>query len=173
MRSIIEPLMVVPSHEEDSSYYTDWGDPREFSLGDMGVGECAGEIVSREEFELQAAEREVFEAQLALEKNNFIDANNKSYQAMLKAARALIRIENYDVEDSPEIIVQEFKTRFFDNKRFYDKYAKGKFGRYLLQRFDEDEAEVIEDVSRRYVEESQLFIEAAHSCYARMARGEV
>ena len=173
MRSIIEQLMVVPSHEEDASYYSDWGDPREFSLGDMGVGECAGEIVSREEFELQAAEREVFEAQLALEENNFIDANNKSYQAMLKAARALIRIENYDVEDSPEIIVQEFKTRFFDNKRFYDKYAKGKFGRYLLQRFDEDEAEVIEDVSRRYVEESQLFIEAAHSCYARMARGEV
>jgi len=173
MRSIIEQLMVVPSHEEDASYYTDWGDPREFSLGDMGVGECAGEIVTREEFELQAAEREVFEAQLALEENNFIDANNKSYQAMLKAARALIRIENYDVEDSPEIIVQEFKTRFFDNKRFYDKYAKGKFGRYLLQRFDEDESEVIEDVSRRYVEESQLFIEAAHSCYARMATGEV
>jgi sulfite reductase (ferredoxin) len=173
MRLIIEQLMVVPSHEEDASYYTDWGDPREFSLGDMGVGECAGEIVTREEFELQAAEREVFEAQLALEENNFIDANNKSYHAMLKAARALIRIENYDVEDSPEIIVQEFKTRFFDNKRFYDKYAKGKFGRYLLQRFDEDESEVIEDVSRRYVEESQLFIEAAHSCYARMATGEV
>ena len=173
MRSIIEQLMVVPSHEEDASYYSDWGDPREFSLGDMGVGECAGEIVTREEFELQAAEREVFEAQLALEENNFIDANNKSYQAMLKAARALIRIENYDVEDSPEIIVQEFKTRFFDNKRFYDKYAKGKFGRYLLQRFDEDESEVMEDVSRRYVEESQLFIEAAHSCYARMATGEV
>jgi len=173
MRLIIEQLMVVPSHEEDASYYSDWGDPREFSLGDMGVGECAGEIVSREEFELQAAEREVFEAQLALEENNFIDANIKSYQAMLKAARALIRIENYDVEDSPEVIVQEFKIRFFDNKRFFDKYAKGKFGRYLLQRFDEDKAEAIEDVSRRYVEESQLFIEAAHSCYARMARGEV
>ncbi|MBC8310754.1 MAG: nitrite/sulfite reductase [Candidatus Marinimicrobia bacterium] len=173
MRSIIEQLMTVPSYEEDSSYYSDWGDPREFSLGDLGVGECAGEIVTREEFELQTAEREVFEAQLALEENNFIDANNKSYQAMLKAARALIRIENYDVADSPEVIVQEFKVRFFDNKRFFDKYAKGKFGRYLLQRFDEGDSEVMEDVARRYVEESQLFIEAAHSCYARISRGEV
>ena len=74
---------------------------------------------------------------------------------------------------SPEIIVQEFKTRFFDNERFFDKYAKGKFGRYLLQRFDESDFEAIEDVARRYVEESQLFIEAAHSCYARISRGEV
>jgi sulfite reductase (ferredoxin) len=139
----------------------------------MGVGECAGEIVTREEFELQTAEREVFEAQLSLDENNFSDANSKSYQAMLKAARALIRIENYDVADSPEIIVQEFKTRFFDNKRFFDKYAKGKFGRYLLQRFDESDSEAIEDVARRYVEESQLFIEAAHSCYARILKGEV
>ena len=173
MRSIIEGLMIVPSYEEDSSYYSDWGDPREFSLGDMGVGECAGEIVTREEFELQTAEREVFEAQLALEENNFRDANDKSYHAMLNAARALIRIENYDVPNSPEIIVQEFKVRFFDTKRFFDKYAKGKFGRYLLQRFDEDEPKDIEDVARRYVEESQLFIEAAHSCYARISRGEV
>ncbi|MBT6870904.1 MAG: nitrite/sulfite reductase [Candidatus Marinimicrobia bacterium] len=173
MRSIIEGLMIVPSYEEDSSYYSDWGDPREFSLGDMGVGECAGEIVTREEFELQTAEREVFEAQLALEEKNFRDANDKSYHAMLNAARALIRIENYDVPNSPEIIVQEFKVRFFDTKRFFDKYAKGKFGRYLLQRFDEDEPKDIEDVARRYVEESQLFIEAAHSCYARISRGEV
>lgn len=173
MRSIIEGLMIVPSYEEDSSYYSDWGDPREFSLGDMGVGECAGEIVTREEFELQTAEREVFEAQLALEENNFRDANDKSYHAMLNAARALIRIENYDVPNSPQIIVQEFKVRFFDTKRFFDKYAKGKFGRYLLQRFDEDEPKDIEDVARRYVEESQLFIEAAHSCYARISRGEV
>ena len=142
-------------------------------MGDIGVGECAGEIVTREEFELQTAEREVFEAQLALEENNFRDANDKSYHAMLKAARALIRIENYDVENSPEIIVQEFKVRFFDTKRFFDKYAKGKFGRYLLQRFDEGEHKDVEDVARRYVEESQLFIEAAHSCYARISRGEV
>ena len=173
IKSLIEEFMFIPDYKDDMSYYSDWGDPREFSLKDMGIGECAGEIVKREEFELQTAEREVFEAQLSLDENNYKDANNKSYQAMLKAARALIRIDNYDVADSPEIIVQEFKTRFFDNKRFFDKYAKGKFGRYLLQRFDETDSEVIEDVARRYVEESQLFIEAAHSCYARISRGEV
>ena len=34
-------------------------------------------------------------------------------------------------------VVSEFKTRFFDNERFFDKYAKGKFGSYLLRRHEE------------------------------------
>ena len=33
----------------------------------MGVGECAGEVVPYVEFELAAAERELFEAQLLLD----------------------------------------------------------------------------------------------------------
>ena len=33
--------------------------------------------------------------------------------------------------------------------------------------------EIVEDVVRSEVEEAQLFIEAAHSCYARISRGEV
>ena len=79
MKSLIEPLMNVPSYEDDATYYSDWGDPREFSLGDMGVGECAGEIVTREEFELQIAERIVFEAQVALDEGNYSTAKEKSF----------------------------------------------------------------------------------------------
>ncbi len=37
----------------------------------MGIGECAGEVVSAAEFDLAAAEREVFEAQVAWEAGNF------------------------------------------------------------------------------------------------------
>ena len=33
----------------------------------MGIGECAGEVVSPIDFDLAAAEREVFEAQVAFE----------------------------------------------------------------------------------------------------------
>ena len=172
MKSLIEEYMNVPSYEDDVTYYSDWGDPREFSLGDMGKGECAGEVVSREEFELQIAERIVFEAQIALEEKKYLDAKKKSFEAMLQAARALIRIENYDIPNKPEIIIKEFKKRFFDTKKFYDKYAKGKFGRYLLRYLDKDENTINEDIARQYVEESQLFIEASHSCYANISSEE-
>jgi len=169
MKSLIEDYMSVPAYEEDPTYYSDWGDPREFSLGDMGIGECAGEIVSREEFELQVAERISFEAQIALDEEKYIDAKEKSFQAMLQAARALIRTENYDIPDNPELIIKEFKSRFYDTKKFYDKYAKGKFGRYLLKYFDKDESQINKDIARQYVEQSQLFIEASHSCYANIS----
>ena len=169
MKSLIEDYMSVPTYEEDATYYSDWGDPREFSLGDMGIGECAGEIVSREEFELQVAERISFEAQIALDEEKYIDAKEKSFEAMLQAARALIRIENYDIPDNPELIIKEFKARFYDTKKFYDKYAKGKFGRYLLKYFDRDESQIDKDIARQYVEQSQLFIEASHSCYANIS----
>ena len=73
---------------------------------------------------------------------------------------------------NPQIIMQEFKTRFYDTKLFYDKYAKGKFGKYLLQYLDKDDNQINEDIARQYVEESQLFIEASHACYARVSSKE-
>jgi len=173
IKSLIEEFMFIPDYEDDMSYYSDWGDPREFSLKDMGIGECAGEIVKREEFELQTAEREVFEAQLEFDNKNYITADEKSYNAMLQAARALIRIEFYDVPNHPDAIVKEFQKRFFDTKKFYDKYAKGKFGRYLIHRYREKNKIVNVDIARQHVEESQLFIEAAYSYYAKLSNGEI
>ena len=84
----IQPFMEVPPYLEDASYYTDWGDPRVFTLGDMGVGECAGEVVSLTEVELQSAERICFEAQVELDEGNLVDAEDKAYKAMLRGATA-------------------------------------------------------------------------------------
>jgi sulfite reductase (ferredoxin) len=67
VKSFLQDLTEVPSYEEDPSYYSDWGDPREYTMDDYGEGECAGEIVPLVEFGLQASEREVFEAQLYLD----------------------------------------------------------------------------------------------------------
>jgi len=67
LRSLLEDLTRVPAYTEDRTYYADWGDPREYSLGDMGIGECAGEVVSMTQFGLAASERQVFEAQILLD----------------------------------------------------------------------------------------------------------
>ena len=61
-KKMLDEFTAVPPHDQDASFYSDWGDPREFSLGDIGVGECAGEVVFPIDFELVACEREVFEA---------------------------------------------------------------------------------------------------------------
>jgi sulfite reductase (ferredoxin) len=108
----------------DRSYYTDWGDPREFTLADMGVGECAGEVVSQAEFALAASERELFEAQLLLDDGRSQDAVKAAYASMLHAAQGLVKSQDRRLEDENQIIV-EFTRRFYDTQLFWDKYAGG------------------------------------------------
>jgi sulfite reductase (ferredoxin) len=88
---------------------------------------------------------------------------------MLSSARALVRTEYIDVTEAPDDIVGEFKKRFFDTERFFDRYAGGKFGRYLLDRHANPDAAVDRDAAAARVEESQLFIEAAHACEVRVS----
>ncbi|MEE8476039.1 MAG: nitrite/sulfite reductase [Myxococcota bacterium] len=169
VREIIKPFMKVPLHAEDSSFYVDWADAREFTVGDLGVGECAGEVVSLFGIEVVKAESQAFDAQVALEEGDEQSAEDLAYRAMLSAARALVRTEHIDVTEEPDDIVGEFRTRFFDSERFFDKYARGKFGQYLLERHERPPEHVDRDVAARLVEESLLFIEAAHTCEARIS----
>ena len=168
LRNLLEDLTKLPADPSDRSYFSDWGDPRQYSLGDMGVGECAGEVVSSVEFGLAAAERQVFESQLELEKNQIERAGDLAYGSMLQAAQALVKSGFQDVPDDPERIVQEFRTRFYDTQIFFDPFAGGKFAQYFFAAHENSwKPRTLESV-RHLVEEAQLFIEAAHSCYNRM-----
>jgi sulfite reductase (ferredoxin) len=169
VREIIKPFMKVPAHAENADFYTDWGDSREFTIGDLGVGECAGEVVSLFGIEVVKAESQAFDAQVAMDDGDYEGAGELAYAAMLSAARALVRTEYIDVTEDPDDIVAEFKTRFFDNQRFFDKYAGGKFGQYLLERHEKRDAAVDRDVAARYIEESLLFIEATHAVEKKIA----
>jgi sulfite reductase (ferredoxin) len=163
--------MEVPPHSQDPSLYVDWSDAREFTIGDMGVGECAGEVVTLTQFQFAEAEREEFEAQLALEAREFARADRLAYHAMLKAARALVRKQWLDCPEDPAVVVGEFRKRFYDTELFFDRFAKGKFANFL---FDRHERELRPgraadaDSTRQAIEEARLFIEAAHACDQRM-----
>src|SRR5690606_24983855 len=32
VKALVDPFAVVPSYEEDPSFYSDWGDPREYTI---------------------------------------------------------------------------------------------------------------------------------------------
>ena len=170
LRSLIENLMKnAPTFEENPDFYRDWGDPREFTMLDRGIGECAGEVISSSQFDLADAEREVFEAQLELEKKNYAEADALAYRSMVGASRALVKQQYYDIPEPPEIVVEEFTHRFLDTELFYDKYAKGKFARYLLQRHQQGPVHADADSVHQLIDQAQLFIDAAYACYARCA----
>jgi sulfite reductase beta subunit-like hemoprotein len=166
LKKMLDDLTRPPA--DDRSFFSDWGDPREYSLGDMGVGECAGEVVSPFDFEMANAERELFEGQLAFEAGQVEEAGKKAYRAMLLGAKALIKIRNANVTDDPEQVVSEFRAQFFDTKLFWDPFAGGKFAQYFLDAHQKAGEPYTLDRSRYLLDEAQLFIDAAHSCNHRM-----
>jgi sulfite reductase (ferredoxin) len=166
LKNLLDDLTRLPAG--DRSYFSDWGDPREYSLGDMGVGECAGEVVSAVEFDLAAAEREVFEAQVALEKGRAADAGKTAYQAMLRAAKGLVKVNFPNVTDDPEHIISEFRSRYCDTQLFWDPFAGGKFANYLFDAHKKSSHPHTLESSRYLIDEAQLFIDAAHSCNSKL-----
>ncbi|MDX6644286.1 MAG: hypothetical protein QOK40_13 [Miltoncostaeaceae bacterium] len=166
--AMLEEFKAVPLHEVDASYYADWGDPREFTLGDMGIGECAGEVVSRLEMELSAAESLAFDAQVSLEGGDLLRADERAYTAMVTAARALVREDAGHAPPDTDGVVEQFRARFYDTRRFFDRFAGGKFARPLFDRHGGGPA-LNPDAAREFVEETSLFIDAVHAMLIREA----
>jgi sulfite reductase (ferredoxin) len=168
LKTLLDDLTRPPAG--DRSFFSDWGDVREYTLGDMGEGECAGEVVSSVEFGLAAAERELFEAQLAFEKGDAGQAGAAAYQSMLTAAKALVQVENQNVSNDSDQIVSEFRQRYYDTKLFFDPFAGGKFAGYLFSAHEKSRQAYTEESSRYLIDEAQLFIDAAHSCNNRLGK---
>ena len=170
IKDLLEDLIKIPSHEVDRSYYSDWGDPREFTLSDMGVGECAGEVVSPAEFTLAASERELFEAQLLLDAGHTDPAVKLAYASMLHAARGLVQAQNPAIGEDEKQIIAEFTRRYYDTQLFWDKYAGGKFAEYFFKAKEYfSNGNVIDgDRAVQLLQEAQLFIDAAHDCHNKL-----
>jgi sulfite reductase (ferredoxin) len=168
IKALIDPFTPIPEYEENPLFYRDWGDSRTYTIDDIGIGECAGEVVSLFSIEIARAESEHFEALVALDEGHYALADQRAYQAMLLAARALIRTQNLDISTNPNDIVQEFRARFYDTKLFFDKYAGGKFAHYFFDRHENPPANPDRHLAHQVIEEAQLFIEATHAAEQRV-----
>ncbi|MEJ7606840.1 MAG: hypothetical protein WKF37_11365 [Bryobacteraceae bacterium] len=132
-KKMIEEFTAVPAHEADPDFYIDWADAREFTVGDLGVGECAGEVVSPTEFQLTACEREAFEAQLQLERGEVEAASMTAYQSMVHAALALLKHKAAGFPEDPDSVQARFRELLVDTELFSDPFTGAKFAQYFFQ----------------------------------------
>jgi sulfite reductase (ferredoxin) len=168
IRELLKTLMELPSFEQDPSMYSDWGDPRLYTTGDMGVGECAGEVIPFVQFGLSASERICFEAQLRLDAGAHGEAADLAYQSMLEAAKALTRERDPNLGDDADEIVTKFRELLVDTQLFRDPFMGDKFARFLFTAHTQSGRDFNAEQSRQRVQEAQHFIEAAHACVERM-----
>ena len=168
VKELLEEFTQVPAFTEDPSFYRDWGTTRVFTMGDLGIGECAGEVVPLAQAELAACEREAFEAQLHLEAGDYRLAYQSAVSAMTHAAKALVKTQFLDVPENSGAIVDEFRQRFFDPELHFDRFSKSIFA-HLIRAHEEPLAAPTRDQAHQHIEEAQLVIEAAYTLYDRMA----
>jgi sulfite reductase (ferredoxin) len=168
IRAMVEELQVLPAYEQEPGYYSDWNDPREYTIDDMGVGECAGEVVPYVEMGLAAAEREIFEAQLLLDDGKLDGAAQRAYSAMLQAARALAREKSPNIGNEADEVVRDFRKHFYDTQLFFDPFAGPKFAHSFFRIHDERARAADKETAHHIIEEAQLFVDAAHQCYIRL-----
>ena len=168
IKNMLEPFTKVPAYDDDPSFYTDWADTREYSLGDIGIGECAGEVVSVFSMEITKAESAHFDGLIALDEGKYEKADENAYRAMILAARALNRTRFPSLTEDPNKIVEEFRQQFYDTKLFFDPFSGGKFAQFLFDRHENPPTKADPDAATRLVGEAQLFIEACYSCEARV-----
>lgn len=170
-RAVLAPFQNVPSYDEDPSFYSDWGDPREYGIGDIGVGECAGELVPWVEFGLQEAQQKVFEAQDLYESGKYPEAATLAFQAMIIAAKSLSRHLGDQPRDEADDVMVSFKKTLVDTEIFFDPFMKGKFADFLIKLHREKRYPTADATfAHRTLDEAGLFIEASHACYARITQ---
>jgi sulfite reductase (ferredoxin) len=173
----MKDMLAVPPYEADPSFYVDWHDAREYTIGDIGVGECAGEVVTLTQFSLANAESRVFDASVLLDDvakgdAGFQEAVRLAYLAMIQAAQGLLKVDNPDAKGDPAIVFPAFQKEFVDTELFFDRFVGAKEWGYLQVAHEEGGKARDRDEARRRVEEAQLFIEAAHGCYSRILEAQ-
>lgn len=104
------PYTIVPPYQEDPTFYYDWEGEEEFVLEDLGPGECAGGALEMIENGILEADQELYQAKLLVDKHQYAVSVNKSYRAVLAAAKALLVTEGLDPATDAEIL-QEFERR--------------------------------------------------------------
>jgi len=166
VKELVASTTKVAPFEEQPDLYKDWGDPRTFTIGDIGVGECAGEVISPAQFALDEGERFIFEAQLLLDESQPESSLARSLSAMFSAARASCLPWQPGLSADADKVGETFDRLLGKTGRFDAAFPGGNFSRYFVQaRKEEGAADLAR--ARKQVEEAQMFLDAAHEFHAK------
>jgi sulfite reductase (ferredoxin) len=116
------PYSILPPFDADSSYYIDWEGEEEFTMEDLGPGECAGGALEMIENRILEAEQELYQARTLESREQHAMAVNKAYRAVLAAAKAVLVTEGIDPNTDAETFI-EFERRVGEKRRVPTAYT--------------------------------------------------
>ena len=100
------PHTMLPSFQDDPSFYFDWEADEEFSVEDLGPGECAGGALEMIDNRILEADQELYQARLLAEKHQYGFAVNKAYRAVVAGAKAILVTEGIDPNTDADTLTE-------------------------------------------------------------------
>jgi sulfite reductase (ferredoxin) len=100
------PYTILPAYQEDPQFYIDWEGDEEFSVEDLGPGECAGGALEMIDNRILEAEQELYQARLLAEKHQYAFAINKAYRAVVAGAKAILVTEGIDPNTDADTLAE-------------------------------------------------------------------
>ncbi|MCA9473671.1 MAG: sulfurtransferase TusA family protein [Nitrospirales bacterium] len=100
------PHTLLPAYEESPEYYIDWEADQEFSVEDLGPGECAGGALEMIDNRILEAEQELYHARILSEKHQYGIAINKAYRAVIAGAKAILVTEGTDPNTDADTLAE-------------------------------------------------------------------
>jgi sulfite reductase (ferredoxin) len=155
---------IFPTFEEDATYYYDWEGEEEFVLEDLGPGECAGGALEMIDNRMLEAEQELYQAKLLLEKHQFGVSVNKSYRAVLAAAKALLVTEGLDPATDAETFSE------FDRRLAAKGVVPAMYQNLGAQIGDLGPKDTTRDVAAAKVEFAKSFIDTCRAATEQMGK---
>ncbi|HLG22251.1 MAG TPA: sulfurtransferase TusA family protein [Candidatus Manganitrophaceae bacterium] len=86
----LERFTQIPGPQEAPEFYQDYNNDRDFSLDDLGPGECAGTVIDMIEHYLRTGDQSVEKASLAIQRRQYEEGIGHLKNAILVCCRALL-----------------------------------------------------------------------------------
>ena len=100
------PYTILPTYQDDQQYYFDWEGDEEFSVEDLGPGECAGGALEMIDNRILEAEQELYQARLLADKHQYAIAINLAYRAVVSGAKAILVTEGIDPNTDADTLME-------------------------------------------------------------------
>jgi len=162
LKQELEEFERLPDYSEQPDYYRDNRQGWDYFMS-TEAGECAGEMVNQAEFLLEDADRLGFESSLHLEAGRLEQAAETAFQAMKKAADALLSTRGLLLSDRYDT-VEEFRASYAMDGGFLPMIAE-----YFFRAAEQGPQNLTAEKAHQRVEEATLFVEEAHGVYSRMS----
>jgi len=173
IREALDPLRAVPSHEEDPSFYQDFGHENERFAVRQGIkGECAGSTVAEAVPAIEDARSWQAQAEAYFEHREYAHAQLAAYRAAADAARVPLYRRLVD-PFTPEQALWEFENIFVLAGETAGDWTdlSARFERLRAAEPSEIAARTILAEARAFVEYCEVGFETAPVLAAAAARG--